>query len=218
MRGLVIAIDGPSGSGKGVLARKLSERLNIAYLDSGLLYRAVAFKLIKAGCPLDNRSEAAKIALNLNLNDIREPALKSDEIAGAASKIAGFAEVRAALLPFQVNFVKKAVTDRAGAVLDGRDIGTQVLPDANFKIYLTANLETRAQRRHKELQERGMKSIYDQVLEDMRERDERDSKRVESPLKPAQDAYVIDSSAMEIDEVIDHAVRYIYEHKAASIG
>lgn len=218
MKGLVIAIDGPSGSGKGVLARKLSERFNLAYLDSGLLYRAVALKLIKADCPLDNRDEATKIALNLNLNDIHEPALKSDEIASAASKIAGFPEVRRALLPFQINFVKSSLVEGLGVVLDGRDIGTEVLPDANFKIYLTANLETRAQRRHKELQERGMKSIYSQVLEDMRERDERDSKRAESPLKPAQDAYVIDSSAMEIEEVVDHAVRYIYEHKAASIS
>jgi len=215
---LTIAIDGPSGSGKGILAQKLSERFHLAYLDTGLLYRAVAYKLLQNSASPNEVTEALKIAQNLKTEDLSIPALRSDEVASSASKIAGSIEVRTALLKFQTEFVKTALAKGEGVILDGRDIGIKVLPEATFKIFLTANPEVRAQRRHKELQDRGIKSIYSNVLADMRERDRRDCERVESPLTPAQDAYVIDTSTMQINEVVDHVARYIYECRGASIG
>jgi cytidylate kinase len=218
VKGLTIAIDGPSGSGKGVLAQKLAERFHLAHLDTGLLYRAIAFKMKQnMGLP-DDRAQAVKIAQTLKLEDLSIPALRSDEIACTASKIAGFAEVRSILFKFQSKFIKTALSQGKGVILDGRDIGTKVLPHASFKFFLTANSEIRAQRRHKELQDRGIKSIYSNVLEGMYERDKRDCERVESPLKPAQDAYVIDTSTMQINEVVDHVVHYICEHRGAVTG
>jgi CMP/dCMP kinase len=217
VRKLTVAIDGPSGSGKGVLAQKLSEKFHLAYLDTGLLYRAVAYKLIQNNASLDKITEALKMAQNLKPEDLCIPALRSDEVASSASKIASSMEVRTALLKFQTEFVKTSLIKGQGVILDGRDIGTKVLPEASFKIFLTANLEVRAQRRHKELQDRGIKSIYSNVLEDMRERDRRDCERAESPLTPAQDAYVIDTSAMQINEVVDQVARYISE-RSGPIG
>ncbi|MBL0942119.1 MAG: (d)CMP kinase [Alphaproteobacteria bacterium] len=216
MKKLIVAIDGPSGSGKGVLAQKLSEIFHLAYLDTGLLYRAVAYKLLQNRSSLGKITEALKIAQNLKPEDLCIPALRADKVASFASKIASSMDVRTALLKFQTDFIKNALITDQGVILDGRDIGTKVLPEARFKIFLTANLEVRAQRRHKELQDRGIKSIYSDVLEDMRERDRRDCERDESPLIPAQDAYVIDTSAMQINEVVDHVVRYISKRSGAT--
>jgi 3-phosphoshikimate 1-carboxyvinyltransferase len=200
-RNFVIAVDGPAASGKGTLARRLSEFYDIPYLDTGSLYRAVGLKLVYSGKdPYDKRA-AIDAARSLDENDLTNPRLRQERIGNAASIISAVPEVRSILLDFQRKF---AATGN-GAVLDGRDIGTVVCPDADIKFFITASLETRAQRRHRELQGEGIEVIYNSVLDDLRERDERDASRAAAPLIPSDDAILIDTSTLEAEDVFARA-------------
>jgi len=198
---IIVAIDGPAASGKGTLARRLAEHLNLEYLDTGSLYRAVGMKVIYSGKDPADLAAALEAAKTIDIEDLANPRLRQERIGQAASIVSAFPEVRAALLEFQRNFARKSAESGRGAVLDGRDIGTVVCPDADFKFFITATLFARAKRRHKELQGQGIEVIFDSVLEDLRERDERDEKRAIAPLRPADDAYIIDSSKLDASEV-----------------
>ena len=209
---MIIAIDGPAASGKGTLARRLADHFGLAYLDTGLLYRAVGAKVRDRG--IDPASPgAAAAARDLAADDLDDPRLRLDEAAASASLVAAQAEVRAALRDFQRDFARNPPdTPRgpaAGAVLDGRDIGTQVCPDADVKLFVTAAAEVRAERRLKELQERGLEAIYGRVLRDMNERDRRDRERDVAPLKPADDAFVLDTSGLDADAAFAKALGFI---------
>ncbi|WP_119460879.1 (d)CMP kinase [Rhodospirillaceae bacterium SYSU D60014] len=209
----VIAVDGPSAAGKGTLARRVAAHFNLAYLDTGLLYRAVAARLLRAG--IDRPDEAAAIAAAraVSAGDLDLPELREEAVSQMASKVAAISGVRAALLDLQRTFAAAPPAGPsgpvAGAVLDGRDIGTVVWPQAQVKLFIHADLEQRARRRHKELIERGGESIYARVLQDMRERDARDSGRSVAPLTPAPDALVIDTSALDADAAFAIAVAHI---------
>ncbi|WP_420547753.1 (d)CMP kinase [Curvivirga sp.] len=207
--GKVIAVDGTAASGKGTIAKKLAEHLNYAYLDTGKLYRAVGYGVVRFGGDAEDPEAALDAANSLNYTQLDDPALKSDEAAQAASKVAAMPDVRAALLAFQQNFASNPPVGTEGAILDGRDIGTVVCPDADSKIYMTASVEIRAERRHKELIQRGESSIYTRVLEDLKERDQRDSNRAVAPLKPADDAEIIDTSDLSIDEAFQAALNAV---------
>jgi 3-phosphoshikimate 1-carboxyvinyltransferase len=202
---LVIAVDGPAASGKGTLARRLAEHLNLEYLDTGSLYRAVGMKIIYAGKDPNDLSAALEAVASIDAEDLANPRLRQERIGQAASIVSAFPEVRAALLEFQRNFALNSTISGRGAVLDGRDIGTVVCPDADFKFYITATLFARAKRRHKELQGQGIEVVFESVLEDLRERDERDEKRAIAPMRPADDSYVIDSSKLDASEVFKTA-------------
>jgi cytidylate kinase len=206
---MIIAVDGPAASGKGTLARRIAQQMGFAHLDTGKLYRAVGLAVIRAGRdPLDaETAEAAARALDPGMLD--DPALAGDEVAQAASKVAAIPAVRAALLEFQREFAENSSDGSSGAVLDGRDIGTVVCPNADIKFFVTASAPIRAERRHKELLNRGETSIYARVLQDLRERDARDSARNVAPLKPAEDAIVLDTTDMDADAAFATAVRHI---------
>lgn len=199
---LIVAIDGPAAAGKGTLARRVAHDLNLAYLDTGLLYRATGFAVVQAGGDPEDVEIATLAAKNLKPQDLENEKLRHDEAAQAASKVAAIQPVRDELLAFQRRFAAQPPQGTKGAVLDGRDIGTVVCPDAAVKLFVTASTEVRAQRRLKELQERGLEAIYAQVLKDMKDRDARDSQRAAAPLKAADDAIVLDTSDMDIEEVI----------------
>lgn len=202
---MIIAVDGPAASGKGTLAKRIAEKLGSAYLDTGKLYRAVGLAVLRAGKDPADPGAAAEIARRFDPAGLDDPDIAGDEAAGAASKVAAIPGVRDALLEFQRNFARQ----ESGAVLDGRDIGTVVCPDADVKLYVTASDEIRAERRHKELLERGKASIYARVLEDLRERDARDSARSVAPLKPAEDALVLDTTSLGADAAFAAAMELI---------
>ena len=206
---MIIAVDGPAASGKGTLARRLAEYFDLAHLDTGLLYRAVGHAVLEAGGdPADPRAaEAAARALTLAA--VSDPALRGDAAGNAASQVAVLPGVRAALVELQRRFAHSPPGGKKGAVLDGRDIGTIICPDAEIKLYVTASREVRAERRHKELLKRGLDSIYARVLQDLEERDARDAARTAAPLKPAADAFVLDTSALDADQAFKAAVDYI---------
>jgi cytidylate kinase len=195
----VIAIDGPAASGKGTLARRLAAHYGLRHLDTGLLYRAVGLKAEREGI------DPVAAAEGLVPADLGGPELREEGAARAASKVAVIPAVREALRGLQRRFA----AEPPGAVLDGRDIGTIVFPEAPVKIFIEATPETRAARRHKELLGRGVASIYSRVLQDMRERDARDSGRAIAPLTPAPDALVIDSSMLDAEAVFALAVAHI---------
>ena len=205
MSGLVIAIDGPAASGKGTLARRLAERLGLPHLDTGLLYRATARILVDEGLPLDDVEAATAAARGLSLMDFDEGRLRSREMGEAASVVAALPPVRAALVDLQRRF---AASER-GAVLDGRDIGTVICPDAPVKIFVTATPETRAQRRALELAARGEKADYQSILADVRTRDARDGSRFAAPLKPAADAVMLDTSDLDVEEAFRAALAIV---------
>lgn len=200
---MIIAIDGPSASGKGTLARRLAAALDLACLDTGLLYRAVGAKLLARGQKPEDPAAAEQAAADLALEDLSRADLRSEAVAEAASQVAALPGVRAQLLAFQRRFAAQPPDGKAGAVLDGRDIATVVCPEADVKVFLTANLETRAARRSKELQERGEEAIYPRVLQEMQDRDARDSGRAAAPLRPAEDAIVLDTTEMDSDAVFE---------------
>jgi len=205
----VIAIDGPAAAGKGTLARRLAETYGFAYLDTGLLYRATGWKVLSAGGDPENPESALKGAQALAPGDLDNAELRADETASAASKVAAIPSVRAALLDFQRNFAAHPPTGAKGAVIDGRDIGTVVFPATPYKLFIIAALEVRAQRRLKELQERGIESIHARVLQDMKDRDARDSQRDVAPLAKAEDAFQIDTTEMDAESVFSAALSYL---------
>jgi cytidylate kinase len=206
---MIIAIDGPAASGKGTLARRLAERFDLARLDTGLLYRAVGLAVLRRGGDPSDSETAAAAARSLDLDGLEDPALRAPEVTDAASKVAAIPGVRAALLELQRRFAHEPPGGKRGAVLDGRDIGTVICPDADVKLFVTASSEVRAERRHKELRERGLDSIYAGVLQDLRERDARDAARAVAPLKPADDAVVLDTSVLDADQAFEAAVKII---------
>lgn len=206
----VIAIDGPAASGKGTLARKVAEALGYALLDTGALYRGVALTMIRAGIDLGDAEAAAATARALTAADIdrltHDPALRLDETASGASRVSAVPGVRQALLDFQRDFAANPPGGLPGAVLDGRDIGTVICPDAPVKLFVTASVEVRARRRFAELQTRGEDPDFADVLADMQARDDRDTKRAVAPLVPASDAVIIDNSDMTPQQVLDAAL------------
>lgn len=210
---MIIAIDGPAAAGKGTLARRLAEAYGLALLDTGLLYRAVGMKTVRAGQDPEDAGAATAQALALSADDLRAEGLRTDEAAQAASKVAAVPGVRAALLAFQRDFARTPPDGRAGAILDGRDIGTTVCPDADVKLFVTASTEVRAERRLKELRDGGHEAIYARVLQDMKDRDARDSDRAASPLRAADDAYTLDTSGLDADQAFEKAVAFIEKQR-----
>jgi cytidylate kinase len=208
---MLIAIDGPAASGKGTLARRLARHFNVPHLDTGLLYRATAAGLLDKGCRLDDVERAVGIARGLALVDFNEDRLRGREMGEAASVVAAIPDVREALVEAQRRFASRP----EGAVLDGRDIGTVICPDAPVKIFVTASPETRAQRRALELAGRGEKVDYAAVLEDIRRRDARDSGRATAPLKAAADAVTLDTTLLGIEEAFAAALRIVAERTPA---
>lgn len=206
---MIIAIDGPAAAGKGTLARRLAKHFNLAYLDTGLIYRAVGRKVLDDGADANDAVAAEVVAGALVPADLERDGLRTDETAQAASKVSAVPGVRAALLDFQRDFAQAPPAGFQGAVLDGRDIGTVVCPDADVKIFISADVEVRAKRRVKELQDRVGEAIYARVLEDMMERDARDSDRAVSPLEPAADAHTLDTSNLDADQVLATALEII---------
>ena len=193
-----IAIDGPAAAGKGTISKAVASHFGFAHLDTGLLYRAVGARVMTG-------SDAIEAAVGLRVEDLEVDGLRTAEVAQAASKVAVIAEVRAALLDFQRAFARRA----GGAVLDGRDIGTVICPQAEVKLFVTASAEVRGKRRYDELVGRGDSVTLDDVIEDVRARDARDMERVEAPLKPAEDAHVLDTSALSISDAVAQAIAAI---------
>ncbi|MGF1608667.1 MAG: (d)CMP kinase [Kiloniellales bacterium] len=209
-------MDGPAASGKGTLARRLAVELGFAHMDTGMIYRAVAAKLRQASAAPEDEAAALEAARGLAPEDLERPDLRDEAVSQGASVVAAMPAVRTALLAFQRRFAHEPPGGEPGAVLDGRDIGTVVCPEAEVKIFVTADPETRAQRRHKELLGRGEASIYARVLQEMRERDARDSGRAVAPLKPAADAIVLDSSRLSAEAVFQAAREAIAARQAAA--
>ena len=192
---LIIAIDGPAASGKGTLARRLADYYHLPHLDTGLTYRAVAHMLIDKGWSLDDEAHAIEAARQVDLANLDKHGLSAHRVGEAASRVAVIPELRRILVEKQRAFARQT----AGAVLDGRDIGTVVCPDADVKLYVTASAEVRAARRLRDIQSRGGTAELTEILADIRKRDERDSGRADSPLRPAADAHLLDTSEMSIE-------------------
>ena len=190
-----VAIDGPAAAGKGTVAKGLADHFGFSHLDTGLLYRAIAVKVLVGEDPITAANE-------LVASDMTSQTLQSPKVARMASKVAVIPQVRAALLAFQENFASQD----GGAVLDGRDIGTIICPEAQIKIFITASAEIRAKRRYDELQSKGLETSYDEVLRDVKERDERDMTRKDAPLKPAHDAHILDTSGLSIMASLQKAI------------
>jgi cytidylate kinase len=201
---LIVAIDGPAGSGKTTLASRLADHFGLAFLDTGLLYRATARRLLETGAD-DDEAAAVRAAAAIDAGDLDPSVLMTEIIGQTASKVAALPAVRETLLAFQRRFG----SDGKGAVLVGRDIGTVVRPDASHKIFVTASVERRAQRRCKQLQDHGVAAIYERVLEELCQRDARDRSRAVAPLVPAEDAFILDTT--------DHSIEVAFETAAAFI-
>lgn len=216
---MIITVDGPSGAGKGTLCYALAEKLGFALLDSGAIYRVTALAALKSAVKLDDELALATLARNLDIqfipkngeveiilnNENVSGQIRMQDVADAASKIAVFPQVRAALLQLQQDFAK---TDK-GLIADGRDMGTVVFPNAEVKLFLDASAEERAKRRFKQLQSKGINGNFDQILAEIKERDFRDRNRPVAPLKPADDALLLDSTELSIEEVIAQALQFI---------
>ena len=217
-RPFAVAIDGPAASGKGTLARRLAERFGLAHLDTGKLYRATAFLVLEAGGNPADPAAALDAARSVDPALLADPRLLAEDVARAASIVAAMPEVRAALLALQRDFAARPPVPSRGAVLDGRDIGTIVCPDAIVKLFITASPEARAERRMRELRGRGAGSIYSDVLQDMKERDARDSLRRVAPLAAAPDAETIDTTRLDADQVFERASEIIARALSARGG
>jgi len=210
----VIAVDGAAASGKGTIAGKLAAYYGLPYLDTGLLYRAVGHAVSAAGGDLADEATAAQAAQTLDLSALDDPALQSGEAGEAASRVAVHPAVRAALLELQQDFARKP----GGAVLDGRDIGTVIAPFAPAKLYVDAALQTRAQRRWMQTSAKGDPRTLDEMIEDLRRRDARDSGRATAPLAKAADAVLLDTTAMSISEAFDEALRIVEQARRLMPG
>ena len=198
MLGFTVAIDGPAAAGKGTVGRAVAAHFGFAHLDTGLLYRAVGAKVLEG-------MTAEEAALTLQADDLENDQLRTNAVAEAASRAAAIPAVRAALVDFQRSFAMRA----GGAVLDGRDIGTVICPDAPVKLFITATPEVRAQRRFAELSAKGAEVTLEGVLADVQARDARDSTRAEAPLKPAEDAELMDTSTMDIEAAVARAIELV---------
>ena len=216
----IITVDGPSGAGKGTLCYALAEKLGFALLDSGAIYRVTALAALKRNADLTNKTALADLARHLDIQFVPKNGevnvllggmdvshlIRTQEVADAASKVAVFPQVRAALLQLQQDFAKND-----GLIADGRDMGTVVFPDAQVKLFLDASAEERAKRRYNQLQNKGISGNFAQILAEIKERDLRDRNRAVAPLKPADDAFLLDSTTLSIDEVIGQALDYIQQ-------
>ena len=203
-KGLVIAVDGPAASGKGTIAKALARHFRLPHMDTGLLYRAVALNLWRWGGDPGNEFEALRACHELGF-DPDDAELRSETVSQIASAISVYPSIRSALLERQQQFAQQP----GGAVLDGRDIGTVIAPQADVKLFVTASPETRAHRRLQDLEKRGMVAGYEDVLSDIRARDERDSSREVAPLRQAPDALLLDTSELGIDEAVAAAIRLV---------
>ncbi|WP_309661170.1 (d)CMP kinase [Sphingomonas sp.] len=201
---MLIAVDGPGASGKGTISRALAAHFHLPHMDTGMLYRAVALNLWRWGGDPASEFEALR-ACDVAAVDPDDPELRSEPISSIASRVSAYPSVRTALLDRQRQFAQQP----GGAVLDGRDIGTIVAPDADAKLFVTASSEVRAQRRVRELLERGLPAHYEDVLTDIRARDERDSSRATAPLRQAGDADVLDTTSLNVGEAIAEAIRLV---------
>jgi len=199
---MIIAIDGPAASGKGTLAKRLAAHYGLRHLDTGVIYRAVAHALISAGADLKDEAAAVKAAQGLDPETFGNPALRSQNVGTAASVVSAIPRVREALVEFQRQFAAKP----PGAVLDGRDIGTVICPDADVKIFVVADPRVRARRRTLEARDRGEEAGEATILADILARDERDQNRAVAPLKPAKDAYLLDNSNLDIEGGVRAAI------------
>lgn len=200
--GFTIAIDGPAAAGKGTISKAVAAKLGFAHLDTGLLYRAVGARVLLGDDPIE-------VAKTLRAADLERDDLRTANVAQAASKVAVIVEVRAALVDFQRAFARRA----GGAVLDGRDIGTVICPSAKVKLYVTASADVRARRRFLELTGKGDVTSFEEVLADVKARDDRDMNRAEAPLRPAEDAQIIDTSDLSIEEALAIAINAIRAQK-----
>lgn len=210
MTGFIIAVDGPAASGKGTIAVRLGAIWDYPVLDTGLLYRAVGVGLQARGGDLDSEVAAAEVARGLDLSHLEDPALRTRAAGEAASRVAVHGDVRQALLDFQRAFAAR----EPGAVLDGRDIGTVIAPAAPAKVYVTATPEVRAERRYRQLIGQGEAVTFDDILADIRRRDERDGGRESAPMRPAQDAVLLDTTEMTIEAAADAARRIVEAARA----
>lgn len=207
---LLIAIDGPAASGKGTLARRLADYYHLPHLDTGLTYRAIGHRLMQAGLPLDDETHAIQAAHDVDLGNLDRHALSAHAVGDAASRVAVIPQVRRILVEKQREFANRP----GGAVLDGRDIGTVVCPDADVKLYITASAEVRAQRRLRDIEGRGGQADPGEILADIVRRDTRDMGRADSPLRPAADAHLLDTSDMSIEAAF-RAARTIIDDTVA---
>ncbi|WP_375279884.1 (d)CMP kinase [Pseudooctadecabacter sp.] len=201
-----VAIDGPAAAGKGTISKAVAAHFGFAHLDTGLLYRAVGKRVLDGLDPV----EAAQ---TLTAQDLDAGDLRTSAVAQAASKVAVIADVRAALVAFQRDFARR----EGGAVLDGRDIGTVICPDADAKLFVTASAETRAARRFKELSGKGQPDTYDQVLADVKARDARDAGRAEAPMVAADDAALLDTSTLSIEEAVAQAIALVEQSRSGAL-
>ena len=210
---MIVAIDGPAASGKGTIAKKLAEYFNLSYLDTGILYRAVALQMLTKGMNEKDSQSAEKVARQVSIDSIDHTGIRTRAVSDLASKIATIPGVREELLDRQRRFAQNPDPGKDGAILDGRDIGTVVCPHADFKIFIIADLEIRAKRRWKELLQSDPTVIYCEVLEEMRSRDERDTNRKDAPLAVTSGALVIDTSNNSIDVSFNEAKNWILSRR-----
>ncbi len=214
---MIITVDGPAAAGKGTLSQKLADKYGLAYFDTGMVYRAVGLRMLLNNCDLNNVEVAEKEAENLTFVSMIELSKNKDFRSAkggeAASIVSSYSGVRARLLDMQKNFAKNPTfadgTPAKGVIYDGRDTGTVICPNAKIKFFITASPEVRAKRRYDEFIAKGMDAQYDVVLSDVKKRDERDANRKDAPMKPADDAIILDTSDMGIDDVFNEAVKVI---------
>lgn len=204
----VIAVDGPAASGKGTISKMVASELALGYLDTGKLYRAVGYKILELGYDPEDESKAIEIAQSIQEDDVLNPNLYKENVGGTASIISAFASVRDILLLFQREYAYGG----KGAVLDGRDIGTVVCPDADLKFFITAEIETRTRRRYEELHRRGNPITFEQIKAEIKRRDDRDQNRSVAPLKKAEDAIFIDTTALDVGAVFESVMNEVRKH------
>jgi len=207
---MIVAIDGPAAAGKGTLAERIARHYRLPYLDTGLLYRAVGREMSERGLDVDDADAAGRIAAQIDLSRLGDPTLRGREAGELASRVGVHAPVRSALLRFQHDFAHRP----GGAVIDGRDIGTAVVPEADVKIYVTASPEVRARRRTAELTAKGRSVSFDTILAEIRERDARDAGRAVAPLAQAADAHLLDTTDMDIETAFRAAVDIVERARA----